>query len=240
MEPIMNLTHAISAAFLAGCLAVPSHSSFEALKVPSGSIPPATKDLTISTRSGEPLSLFDVLTAVSEASGVQIIADSEATIGLQESMSGFHGDFTIPAAEAWTVVEHAMIQGGFFLSALHMGETKLVSVHFSDERRGRYSWKYGSVGVENLDYVSLHPSFLFELNMELPKLETRTLSNHLRGFHRDHPRMEVVPVGSDALVLRGIGRDVDSLARMLLETNERAGERSEPDNKEQSQGATGG
>ena len=227
MEPIMNLTHILSAAFLTSCLVVPSSPSFKAMEAPSGLIPPATKDITISTRSDEPLSLFDVLSAVTEASGVEVLADSESMIKLKSAPSGFHGDFTIPASEAWTIVEHAITQGGLCLSALHMGDTRLVAVHMADDRGKMYSWKYSSVGVEELDYVALHPSFLFEMSLALSNLDTRTLSNQMRGFGRDHSNLQLVPFDSHSIVLRGVGREVESIARMLLEANERAGERVE-------------
>ena len=221
----MNLTHLLSAAFLTSCLVVPSSS--DVLEAPSGSIPPATKDITISSRSDGPSTLFDVLSAVTEASGVELLADSNSTIKLKSSPSGFHGDFTIPASEAWTIVEHAITQGGLCLSALHMGDTRLVAVHLTEEKRKMYTWKYSSVGVEELDYVALHPSFLFEMSLELSNLDTRTLSNQMRGFGRDHSNLQLVPFDSHSIVLRGVGREVESIARMLLETNERAGERVE-------------
>ena len=225
MEPIMNLIHALSAALLASCLAVPSSPSFEALKAPNGSIPSATEDISISTGGDAEASLFDVLRAVSMSSGVEFIADSDLTSMLKSSPSGFHGDFSIPASEAWTVVEHAAIQSGFCLSALHMGESKLVAVHNREESRKMDRWKYSSVGVEELDYVALHPSFLFELNMELPNLDTRSIANQLRAFQRERSNLRVVPVGSNDLVLVGVGIEVNYIARMLLKTNERAGER---------------
>ena len=225
MEPIMNLTHALSAALLASCLAAQSSPSLEAVKASNGSIPPATEDITISTMGDAEASLFDVLRAVSAASGVEFIADSDLTIMLKSSPSAFHGDFTIPASEAWTVVEHAVIQSGFCLSALHMGETKLVAVHKSDESVKKDRWKYSSVSVEDLDYVALHPSFLFELNMELSNLDTRVIATHLRGFQRKGSSLGVVPIGSNDIVLIGVGLEVNSIARMLLKTNERAGER---------------
>ena len=226
MEPIMNLSHILSAAFLTSCLVVPSSLSFKAMEAPSGPIPPATKDITISARGDEPLSLFDVLSAVTEASGVELLADPESMIKLESSPSGFHGDFTIPASEAWTIVEHAITQGGLCLSALHMGDTRLVAVHMTEDERKMYSWKYSSVGVEELDYVALHPSFLFEMSLALSNLDTRTLSNQMRSFGRDHSNLQLVPFGSHSIVLRGVGREVESIARMLLETNERADESS--------------
>jgi len=225
MEPIMNLTYILSAAFLTSCLVVPSSTPLKAAQAPSESIPPASEDITISTGGDAQASLFDVFRAVSAASGVEFIADSEMTIMLKSAPSGFHGDFTIPASEAWTVVEHAAIQSGFCLSALHMGESKLVAVHNRGESRKMDRWKYSSVGVEELDYVALHPSFLFELNMELPNLDTRALANQLRAFQRERSNLRVVPVGSNDLVLVGVGLEVNSIARMLLKTNERAGAR---------------
>lgn len=226
MEPIMNLSHILSAAFLTSCLVVPSSSSFKAMEAPSSPIPPATKDITISARGDEPLSLFDVLSAVTEASGVELLADSESMIKLKSSPSGFHGDFTIPASEAWTIVEHAITQGGLCLSALHMGDARLVAVHMTEDNSKMYRWKYSSVGVEELDYVALHPSFLFEMSLGLSNLDTRTLSNQMRGLGRDHSNLQLVPFDSHSLVLRGVGREVESIARMLLETNERAAESS--------------
>ena len=223
----MNLTHILSAAFLTSCLVVPSSSSFKAMGASSGLIPPASEDITISARGDEPLSLFDVLSAVTEASGVEVLADPESMIKLEGTPSGFHGDFTIPASEAWTIVEHAITQGGLCLSALHMGDTRLVAVHMTEDKRKMYSWKYSSVGVEELDYVALHPSFLFEMSLALPNLDTRTLSNQMRGFGRDHSNLQLVPFDSHSIVLRGVGREVESIARMLLETNERVGERVE-------------
>ena len=77
MEPIMNLSHILSAAFLTSCLVVPSSSSFKAMEAPSGLIPPASKDITISARDDdEPLSLLDVLSAVTEACGVELLAET--------------------------------------------------------------------------------------------------------------------------------------------------------------------
>ena len=222
----MNLTHILSAAFLTSCLVVSPSSPLKAVEAPGGPIPSATKDLTISSGSDGPSTLFDVLSAVTEASGVELLADSNSTIKLKSTPSGFHGDFTIPAREAWTIVEHAITQGGLCLSALHMGDTRLVAVHMTDDKAKKYSWKYSSVGVEDLDYVALHPSFLFEMSLALPNLDTRTLSNQMRGFGRDHSNLQLVPFDSHSIVLRGVGREVESIARMLLETNERAAESS--------------
>jgi len=234
----MNLPHILSAAFLTSCLVVPSSSSLTAIEASGGAVPPATKDITISTGSDGPSTLFDVLSAVTEASGVEVLADSDSTRKLKTSPSGFHGDFTIPANEAWTIVEHAITQGGLCLSALHMGDTRLVAVHVADDKEKMRSWKYSSVSVDQLGYVALHPSFLFEMSLELSNLDTRSVSNHMRGFGRNHGDLQLVPIGSHSIVLRGVGREVESIARMLIETNERA-DSSEvvSDGSEEGQGA---
>jgi len=228
----MHLTQILPVALFASCLATSSSTSFGSAEPSNDGIPPATEDISITAGSDAGASLFDVLGAVSAASGVELIADPELTIMLKSQASGFHGDFTIPASEAWTVVEHAAVQSGFCLSALYMGESRVVAVHNRGDSSKMDRWKYSSVGVEELDFVALHPGFLFELNMELSNLDTRSLSNQLRAFRREGSNLRVVPVGSNDLVLVGVGIEVEPIARMLLETNERAGKRRSAQNEE--------
>ena len=224
----MNLTQTLSASLFACCLAVPA--SFEVMGDSSGPIPPATEDIFISTLGEEPSSLFDVLSAVAKASGVQVHADSDMTARLKCTPSGFHQDFILSAGEAWKVAELMLKQYGFILSALHMGEAKVVAVHHVGTRQ-QYGWNYHSVSVEELDYVAAHPNFLFEVNMDIANLDVQESANRMHQYGIDRRLLQVIPVGSKDLMLRGTGSEVCSIARMLLETNERAGERAEQASK---------
>ena len=228
MEPNMNLTHALSAVLFTCCLAIPA--SLEVMGDSSDPIPPATEDILIATQGEEPSSLFDILSAVAKVSGVQVHTDFDITARLKATPSGFHRDFTLSASEAWKVAELILKQDGFVLSALHMGDAKVVAVHNVDDRRA-YGWEYRSVSVEDLDYVAAHPSFLFEVSVDIANLDVQESANRLQLYGLDRRLLQVLRVGSKDLMLRGTGSEVSSVARMLLETNERAGERVEQASK---------
>ena len=235
----MKLTHVFFVALLASCQTV--QTSFGVMNASSGPIPPATQDITVS-REGHATTLFDLLSAVAESSGVQVLFEAHVRTLLRGHWGFFDRSVTITADEAWTVTEHALVQLGFHLTALHMGETKVIAVHESSQ----YVAVHDSmkVNVEELDYLVVHPGFIFSLTLELPNTETRTMANHLRALGHN---LQCTPFGESSVLLEGLGGVVEKVARQLLEADESNGRRVEAARKEleakqasDSKGATDG
>ncbi len=234
----MKLTHVLSVVLLASCQTV--QTSFA-----SGPIPPATRDITVSTEGSDRTSYFSLLSAVAESSGVQITSDFNVNNTLVSRRPIFDRDFTITADEAWTVTEHVLLQKGLHLSALHLGETKVVVVYsMSEPVSVRESIK---VNVEDLDYLVVHPGFIFSLTLELPNMDTRTMANQLRGLGYQRVELQCTPFGESSVLLEGLGGVVEKVARQLLEADESNGRGAEAERKEleakqasDSKGATDG
>ena len=215
----MKLAHVFSIALLASCQAVPL--SFQVMNARNGPIPPVNEDLTISMGDHELYSLTALLSNAVESSGLQVFMDSDVRSRLSQSGIGFRGDFTVPADEVWTVTELALLEKGFFLSTLYMGETEVITVHRTDRNQMLGSdLEFLEVDVEDLDYLAVHPGFLFSLRLELPNTGSHTAQGQVRGraFHGVDMRCTVV--GDNAVLLEGLGIGVEKIARELLETDE--------------------
>ena len=215
----MKLAHVFSIALLASCQAVPQ--SFRAMNDSNGPIPPVNEDLTISMGDLELYSLTALLSNAVESSDLQVFMDSNVRSRLSQSHIGFRGDFTIPADEVWTVTELALLEKGFFLSTLYMGETEMITVHRTDRNQGLSAdFEFLEVGVEDLDYLAVHPGFLFSLRLELPNTYAGTAKNQVRELRFHDVKVKCTDVGDDVLLLEGLGVGVEKIARQLLETDE--------------------
>jgi len=216
----MKLAHAISIALLASCQAVPH--SFQVMNASHGPIPPVAEDLTISMGDLDLYSLKALLSSAVESSGIEAVVEADDVRSkLLHSGVAFRGDFTIPADEVWTVTEHALLQEGFFLSPLYMGETKMIEIHRTDRNSSLgLNFEFLEVDVEDLDYLAVHPGFLFSLTLELPNTGAQTARGQVLGqaFHGVDVRCTVV--GDHAVLLEGLGIGVEKIARELLETDE--------------------
>jgi len=216
----MKLAHLVSIALLASCQAVPQ--SFRAMNDSNGLIPPVNEDLTISMGDHELYSLKALLSNAVDSSGIEAVIEvDDVRSRLFHSGVAFQGDLTIPADEVWTVTEHALLQEGFFLSPLYMGETKMIGIHLTDSNQELSSdFEFLEVDVEDLDYLTVHPGFLFSLKLELPNTGSHEARRRARGqaFHGVGVRCTVV--GDNSVLLEGLGIGVEKIARELLETDE--------------------
>ena len=103
----MTLYHLFSTALLSTCLLVSTHGGppkAEEL------IPPAQADLHFRVGGEDETSLLAALGAVAEASGTHFQMDSVTARGLRETAVGFDRDLTVPAEEAWAVIEQALLR----------------------------------------------------------------------------------------------------------------------------------
>ena len=254
----MKLAHIFSIALLASCQAVPhsfevlSGSNCRAIDASSGQIPPATKDVTIHTHFKNRTSYLSLLTAVAESSGVQLVLYGGVKSKLSQGIN-FERDFTIPADEAWIIMENVLMQGGFHLSALHLGEAKVVTA-YSIAKDGLGSSidpvsVRGTIKVnkEELGYLASHPAFIFSLTLELPNTDIPGLVTELRSLGYHSRELRCLPLGEGVLVLEGLGGVLEKVARRLVDADEHNGRRIEAERKEHevkqpvdSKGATAG
>jgi hypothetical protein len=175
-------------------------------------------DFAITVEAPARSSLRRLLEEVAESSGVQLLITSEAKRGIGCPI-GFKRDFTIPAEEVWTITEHALLQGGFYLSALHLGESKIICAHKSSNSD---ALELGSieVGIEDLDYLAVHPGFLFSMSLELPNTQASTVADREGGREYHGVELRCTPVGTHRVLLEGLGVGVEKVARELVEIDE--------------------
>ncbi len=214
----MSLYHQFFVALLSTCLLVstpvdpPRAEKF---------IPPAQGDLFFRAGGEDGTSLLAALSAVAEASGAHLQMDSVTARGLRETAVGFDRDLTVPAAEAWAVIEQALLQADYALSLVNRGERTVLAVR-SVGRPAVLGMAYTRISVDELSLAKMHPAVLFEVNMALSALDSRTLSNHLRGLLAGDHFTGCSYLGGRDLLIRGVGSEVFSLASFCIESDERA------------------
>ena len=214
----MTLYHLFSTALLSTCLLVSTHGGppkAEEL------IPPAQADLHFRVGGEDETSLLAALGAVAEASGTHFQMDSVTARGLRETAVGFDRDLTVPAEEAWAVIEQALLQAGYAVSLVNRGATTVLAVR-SVERRKALGMTYTRISVDELELAKMHPAVLFEVNVPLLALDSRTLSNHLRGLRAEDRFTRSSSLGGRALLIRGVGSEVFSLASFCIESDDGA------------------
>jgi hypothetical protein len=215
----MKLAHLVSIALLASCQVVPH--SFQVMNASKVPIPPVNEDLTIAVGDKDYYSVSAILSSAVELSGIDVAFDGDVRSLLRHSVIELREDFTIPADEVWTVTEHILLQKGIYLSALYLGETKMIVVHNSDYNQGDFEGaELLELDVGDLDYLAVHPAFLFSLTLELTDTDvrlypTRDICN--RSYH--DVQLRWTKVGKNTVVLEGLGFAVEKVARKLLETD---------------------
>ena len=216
----MKLAHIVSIALLASCQAV--SQSFQVMNASNGPIPPVTEDLTISMGDHELYSLKALLSRVVDSSGIEAVVEmDDVRSRLFHSGVAFRGDFTIPAYEVWTVTEHALLQEGFFLAPLYMGETKMIGIHLTDRSSslGREVESF-EVDVEDLDYLAAHPGFLFSLTLELPDTDVGQVGTGKWNRRYHGVKLRCTAVDKNTVLLKGLGVAVEEVAREFLKSDE--------------------
>jgi len=215
----MKLAHVFSIALFASCQAVPH--SFGVMNASNGPVPSVNEDLTISMGDQDYYLVSALLSSAVELSGIEVVIDAGVRSRMRHSVIELREDFTIPADEVWTVTEHILLQKGIYLSVLYLGETKMIVVHDSATNQGDFKGaEFLELDVENLDYLAVHPAFLFSLTLELPDTDVRLATRDIwdRSYHG--VKLRCTPVGKNTVLLEGVGFGVEKVARKLLETDE--------------------
>ena len=242
----MKLTHVFSIALLASCQAVPH--SFQVVNASNGRVPPVSEDLTITMGDQDYYLVSALLSSAVELSGIEVVFDDGARNRLHHSVIELRGDLTIPADEVWTVTEHVLLQESIYLSALYLGETKMIVAHSADRNQGWFKdVQLLELDVEDLDYLAVHPAFLFSLTLELPHTDAHLATRDFFDRRCHGVKLRCTAVGKNTVLLEGLGFGVEEVARELLRTDEHNGRRIEAERKEReirlaanSQGATEG
>ena len=214
----MTLYHLFSAALLSACLLVSTPvDPPRAEKL----VPPAQGDLFFRAGGEDGTSLLAALSAVAEASGAHLQMDAVTARRLRETALGFDRDLTVPAADAWAVIGQALLQADYALALVNRGEMTVLAVR-SVGRPTALGMAYTRISADELSLAKGHPAVLFEVNLALSALDSRTLNNHLRGLHEEDHFTRTSSLGGRDLLIRGVGSEVFSLASFCIESDERA------------------
>jgi hypothetical protein len=182
--------------------------------------PPAKEGFTVTSgRDPESSMSFTALLAeFTRVTGVTIQTSKETEGLLKQTRPGLNQSIQVPASEVYRIVETLLIAHDFvFLRVSNKEPPRAWRMVLSLQARGGSSLRTDALMVDEKDLKVLvdHPATLVTTTISLPKTDVRTLSNSMRTMFTDANTQQIVPVGSNSLIITGFAPNVAGLVRML-------------------------
>ncbi|MBK7875186.1 MAG: hypothetical protein IPJ77_05465 [Planctomycetes bacterium] len=199
----------------------PAHPA-QSSAAPAALFPIAKEDLTIHVDRANPeasTTLAQLLDEFSRVTGVTLQMNRETRGVVEKVQPGLNRTMKVPASEVVRIVETLMIANDFIFLRTSDKEPRLwivQSLH-ADGGRGSSTLRDQAVSVDEKDLPlwTDHPAALVTTTIDLPNTDVRTLSNSMRMLFTDARTQQIIPVGSNSLILTGFAPSVRSLVRLL-------------------------
>lgn len=212
-----------SLAFVA-CQSAGGRSTSASTSPPSTEVdplPPAKSGIQITIADGSDMRLDKLLDEFSKATGVTLLIAPETKVLVQKSGTGLNRSIDVPAAEVYSVVEGILVQNDLVLAPIHPTEPRIAAIW--SIREGSRQAKNNALQVPSKDVQRYagHPAVVITTTLDLPHTDVRTLANSMRTMFTEASTQLIIPVGNtNALILTGLGSQVASWTRTLLEVDE--------------------
>lgn len=186
--------------------------------------PTAKAGITITVDSKNPqasTSFEQMLDEFTRVTGVTLQMNKETQNLIKHYPLGLNQTLQVPASEVVRIVEVLMIANDFVFLRVSNEEPRVWIVQSlqAGGSRGGPQVRNDAVLIDEKDLplCSDHPATLVTTTIELPNTDVRTLSNSMRTMFTDANTQQIIPVGSNSLILTGFAPNVAGLARLLHE-----------------------
>jgi hypothetical protein len=197
----------------------PSPVPLESRAAQDGPFAPPEEALRISADAVAEMTLHDLLVEFCSVTGEEVHATTRTREKLRATPVGLLGGVTVPPAEVYAFIEHLLFQEHFLVADLRRTEPRLLAVHtIADGSEAQWISGWRAVDAADLGAYADHPALLVEATIDVAPLNAQHVSNSLRGMLRNNQYQSVYAVGdAPSVVVRGTGRDVAGMARLLGE-----------------------
>lgn len=161
----LNRTHR-AAWVLAAALATPCLGTTQAQEAASSdpAFPTPEGALEIDSTEAHPLSLFDAIQGLREATGIRVTMSASIRAALRSAPVGMIGKVRLEGDDAYGFIETLMVHQGFVFSELRTQEPRILGV-YSKGVEPAAVLQYRSTSPEQVLALEGHPAFLVEVNI---------------------------------------------------------------------------
>jgi len=209
----------VAGATPAGPLAAPGASNLP--------LPPVSAALEFGSGSND-VGLDELLQQLARLTGQELAMTVQAREALRASREPLEHTTPVPAGEVYTFVEGLLSRQGFVIAPITGGTRPILGVLSTGTGRDT-GLDPLAVDASALGELAAHPALFVRVLIDLHNSDARQLQTQLRALVVDQSGMQqCVPVGELGLILQGKGRDVASLAKLVLAADEAAGKNHLP------------
>jgi len=177
--------------------------------------------LVIAPRPDVPLTLAKLLEQLTATTGVTFSYESSVAKRLELQRVELSAPVELSPQEAYPWVEGLLVQNGFGLGILHLGDKPLVGVFNSMMVPGAVPIEATPqhVPIERIETCRQHPALKVETVIDMgPNVDVRTLGNSLRGMTGNNQACTIMPIANTStVVVLGLGLEVANLSATLLD-----------------------
>lgn len=181
-----------------------------------------SEGLTIPAREPGGWNLDQLLREYGRVTNQHFMIQEEARNMLSHTRVSLDSELLIAPDSVHSVVESILEESGFVFGIARETSPRLITVS-SIERAGRsrLSGYARYLSSDELETWRDHPAYIVQTAVTLDALDVRQLTNSLRAMTTDANVQQIIPVGkSSTLIIKGLGPQVESLARLLMKMNE--------------------
>ena len=183
--------------------------------VPDDHFPPARQSLTIEVSPDDMPSVADVLRDFADVTGQNVHVSPDTRQQLASTPIGLLDDVTIPPGEVYTFVESLLFQAHCVMAHVRAQSPPLIAVYSLENRDTQ--WIDGWVEIDQGSAASYadHPALLVQTVVDVTPLDANQIGGSMRMLARQQFYQSVLPIGRDAVLLRGTGADVAAWKALL-------------------------
>lgn len=178
--------------------------------------PPPKEGLTITVdrNSDKTMKLDAVVEEFSRVTGIAIQAPKDTQSTLRAVPTGLNRTVVVPPSEVYRIFETLLIANDFVLVHLSDAEPRIWRIQ-SLQGGPQVRQDATFIRESELELWAKHPATLVTVSLSLAHTDVRTLSNSMRTMFTDANTQQIIPIGSNSLIVTGFAPNVAAIARLL-------------------------
>lgn len=189
--------------------------------------PAPQRSFVVHSTEAHPLSLYDAIDGLREATGIRITMSAAVRSALQIAPVGLIGEVELEADDAYGFIETLMVHQGFVFSEIRTEEPRILGIYSRNVEPGAVLKFRSATPAEVLDLEG-HPAFLVQVQLSCGDETSNAIRRHTSGTVDETLFCRSQYYGEDhGMVLRGpvmrVGAWIQSLADAnLIEVSQSA------------------